>query len=464
LSIGWLFVAHGSFDRAYYGTDARALEFLVGAIVAAALCGGELSRRAARVAAVLGPCALLAAIAANVHLGLVGDLFRGQLLAYAALTALIVVGACVPGPLRAALSLAPLRALGRISYGVYVYHWPLFLLLDHQRTGLGPLALTAARLAATFAFSTLSYVALERPIRTRQRLRGRVAWIAVPACLLAASMAGVAVAATAPQPQIHFEPLAQSAMPPIVPTAPPPTSRTARAGTPTTGARITEAPTAGTPPVVHRVLLVGDSVALTLGRGMQRWGTQHDISVLNYGRLGCGLLNGAEVRGYWGVERRRADPCGLHAQWTSVLRTFRPDVVVVLFGAWDVYDASWDGGRTWFQPGDATWNAHYEQAVTQASATLRSGGARVLWLEPPCYAAATPGSSASSPWYEPSRPAAIGAIEHAVAARDGDGFSDVVHRTGCPVDLQQRPDGVHYSDPGADAVAPLVGTAILAAR
>jgi hypothetical protein len=38
--------------------------------------------------------------------------------------------------------------------------------------------------------------------------------------------------------------------------------------------------------------------------------------------------------------------------------------------------------------------------------------------------------------------------------------SDIVHNTGCPVSYASRPDGTHYSDPGADAVAALLGPEI----
>ena len=55
---GWLSVAHGV-DRAYYGTDTRALEFLVGSLLAVAMARRTLGRGASRVAATLGPVALI---------------------------------------------------------------------------------------------------------------------------------------------------------------------------------------------------------------------------------------------------------------------------------------------------------------------------------------------------------------------------------------------------------------------
>src|SRR5690606_21470656 len=57
-------------------------------------------------------------------------------------------------------------SLGVISYGVYLWHWPLFFVVDAQRLdGWSDEAILAARIVATLAVSTLSYVLLERPIR-----------------------------------------------------------------------------------------------------------------------------------------------------------------------------------------------------------------------------------------------------------------------------------------------------------
>ena len=87
----------------------------------------------------------------------------------------------------------------------------------------------------------------------------------------------------------------------------------------------------------------------------------------------------------------------------------------------------------------------------------------MLWLAPPCFGH-HPGdfSTPSSPWYDP-HVAALGAMLHTVAAEHHQSVTEVVHNAGCPVDYNDRPDGVHYSDRGANTVMPALAPVILAA-
>src|SRR6202042_3383870 len=78
------------------------------------------------------------------------------------------------------LSLPPIRYLGRISYGLYIWHWPLFIWLDAGRTGLSGHGLFAVRAAVTFAVSVISYHLVEQPIRRGTFLRQWRAYVAVP--------------------------------------------------------------------------------------------------------------------------------------------------------------------------------------------------------------------------------------------------------------------------------------------
>jgi peptidoglycan/LPS O-acetylase OafA/YrhL len=449
---GWVSVARG-IDRVYYGTDTRALEFLVGALLAVMMTDRILGRRASRAAASAGLVAGVALIWATTQARVTdAGLFRGGLLAYALGGCVVILAACEPGPIRTVLSAAPVRQLGRISYGVYVYHWPLFLWLTPARTRLAPLELTGLRVAATLAVATVSFVFLEQPIREGRRIVRRAHWIAAPAAMATITLAALVVAAVAPTQVVTLAPTQSAAS--VLAAARAAQSVLVTAKSPPSTARVVAA--AG----VHRVLVVGDSVALTLGRGIERWGTKHGVFVWNGGAIGCSLLNGASVRGYWGVQSRPADPCHTHESIPTVIREFDPQVVVVLYGAWDVYDASFDGAHSWSSPGQAVWDQHYEADVADAARRLSAGGARVLWLAPPCFAPPPGAADAGAVWYAPARVDVLGAIDREVAAHNGMTVSDIVHDEGCPVDFSVRPDGTHYTDAGADAVAANLGPEI----
>ncbi len=72
----------------------------------------------------------------------------------------------------ALLALPPLVWVGKISYGLYLWHWPLFQFLNADRTGLQGPRLLAVRLVATVAVSAVSFALIEQPIRMRRWPRG----------------------------------------------------------------------------------------------------------------------------------------------------------------------------------------------------------------------------------------------------------------------------------------------------
>jgi peptidoglycan/LPS O-acetylase OafA/YrhL len=172
-------------SRVYFGTDTHASALLLGAAAAAVIAGfaGRASRPGRAV-----PAAVRAGLDV-VGLGALGAvcwsmhsvsyyspaLYRGGFLAFAALAVVVVVSASTRGGwLGLVLDVPPLRWLGARSYGLYLWHWPVFV---YTRPGIdwplhGSGALTA-RLAITVLLTELSYRLVELPLRHR---RGIAFW------------------------------------------------------------------------------------------------------------------------------------------------------------------------------------------------------------------------------------------------------------------------------------------------
>jgi peptidoglycan/LPS O-acetylase OafA/YrhL len=129
-------------NRAYLGTDTRAAAVLVGAALAVAYrTWGPVRSRGWRVAlegAALTAAAGLLLVWSTVS-GTSAGLYHYGFLACGLAAGLVIAASVQPvrGPLGAALSFAPLRWLGVISYGLYLWHWPVFVLFDANRLRLG---------------------------------------------------------------------------------------------------------------------------------------------------------------------------------------------------------------------------------------------------------------------------------------------------------------------------------------
>lgn len=182
--------------RVYTGTDTRAFSLLLGALVATrpvrTALGAAVHRRPGPAGAA---CALLAAgMAATWFLADGVDarwLFTGGLFAHS-LAAALLTAVCAQAPGTAvarALAVRPLRWLGLVSYSLYLWHWPVLVLLSPQRTGLDGWPRTAVVCAAAIALAALSTRLVEDPIRFRARwARGRSGLL-----LFAAVMVGLGV-------------------------------------------------------------------------------------------------------------------------------------------------------------------------------------------------------------------------------------------------------------------------------
>jgi peptidoglycan/LPS O-acetylase OafA/YrhL len=177
-----LFIPGTDPSRLYYGTDTRLTGLLLGAALAfvwvpvraiddagAAVPRLWTSRRVGRLADLLG----LVGLAGLAIFFVTADafepfLYRGGLLLVAIATIALIAGAVHPrsrlGPL---LDRGPMRWIGTRSYGIYLWHWPIFTLTrpDLDVT-LDPAVLLVVRFALTAIVAELSYRFVETPIRS----------------------------------------------------------------------------------------------------------------------------------------------------------------------------------------------------------------------------------------------------------------------------------------------------------
>jgi peptidoglycan/LPS O-acetylase OafA/YrhL/lysophospholipase L1-like esterase len=439
----WL-AHHGASQSAlYYGTHTRAAAVLLGA----ALASGRV---------VLGPQRWAATRSARHALGVVGALalgwawvaldgaddrvYRGLLPACSLAAAAVIASVADrrrPGPVGWVAELWPLQALGRISYGVYLYHWPVYLVLDggHVVSASG-WALVALRVAVTIALAAVSYRFVEEPIRRGRALTGRSARAALPAAIAVASIALLAGT-------LHG--------------TPPPTFDA--------DAAVDRAAAPGAPVV----LLAGDSVPLVLGLQMTEDRDALGISVANRGLPGCHLLAAlGPIRGVEGNVRTDVSDCSAAGRYRASVRKTHPDVAVVLFGEFP-NEAVRIGGR-WLMPCQPDYLAALRRRLDHLIDDLRVDDTPVVLLT-------APGSNVS--WIvDRVKPGMAGRVactnrvlEQIAAARQRVTLVDLAGFV-CPpgrrckekvggIDL--RPDGLHFEGAGAAYIARWLVPRVLAA-
>ncbi|MEI8392988.1 MAG: acyltransferase, partial [Actinomycetes bacterium] len=192
-------VLTSSRNVAYYGTHTRAAEFLIGALLALVVpMRKEITQRMQAFFAAGGVIALgvYVYISGTVNAS-DGWLYQGGLTGFTIISCLLIVAVLVPGPVRSLMSSRPLVELGKVSYSVYLFHWPVFVLLNEERVGFDGLALSLIRLLVSLSLGLISARVIENPIRLRRVLRGsrQASWAFVVSLILAViAIAGISTA------------------------------------------------------------------------------------------------------------------------------------------------------------------------------------------------------------------------------------------------------------------------------
>jgi hypothetical protein len=288
----WALISHfhvgGDPSRTYYGTDSRASQLLIGALLAIVLVHwaprARRSRVTLQVAGLVGMAAVVVAFVATRDGAPPQDaratfLYHGGFLVFAVATALVVAAVVQPAgsPMGRVLSWRPLRWIGAVSYGLYLWHWPVKIALSEDRVGLSGWQLTTLWVAVTFAITALSYYLIEVPIRHR-----RYAWrwtprLALPAAV-AVTLSVILVATAGATTNVLSDQLAQK----------PGTVISKRSTAPAPPPQVTNPGQLAVP--THRVAFMGDSVALSLSDTLAAEMGKDGVAFQTTARVGCGMI------------------------------------------------------------------------------------------------------------------------------------------------------------------------------
>ncbi|HEY5955623.1 MAG TPA: acyltransferase family protein [Polyangiaceae bacterium] len=414
-------------SRVYMGTDTRGASILFGAAFASLALGRiELVERWKRIALELLGClaCLWLMYAWSCIDGQSRFLYRGGFWLSELATLVLLACACQGQAswVGRMFMFQPLRSLGLISYGLYLWHWPIFVALTEPRVHLSGLWLASLRLGVSLLVALVSYHFVERPIR-RNGLHGFSPALIVPACMF------LSVGA------ILFSTRGATAVP--------------RSAFSATRSALPSAET------IHdgdlRVLVLGDSVALSLGESMQCVAAHHQAMIATRAVGNCSLFE--HVVPALSLEQRPHAGGNCSIDWEVDVRSIKPDAVLVVLGGAYFAKAKVDG--RWQSACDPGWTHVLRKELRARLETLARYSTHVLVARVPYPAESWRGGD-----WRTKVNCFNSIVETETAKVEGakvlDLYDYLCHGGNCQVESQGaliRPDGVHFQGPGAEESA-----------
>ena len=355
--------------------------------------------------------------------------------------------------------------IGHRSYGLYLWHWPIFV-VTHARDSGNRLAVA---LALTVIINEFVYQYVEIPTRRgalgnwwRNRpqlsaMRRRLPVLIAAVVVASLGITGVKVVGIEAR-DLSIDTSTANVIFSVPTTVASASSLPAASTTTTTIAKLP-----------RKLVIVGDSQAHSLAinkpSGMEKTFVVADGSI-----DGCGIYDrGVGVGGTNGNFRRNFANCvGFEKSWAKSVTKTKADVALVVIGAWEVLDLKINGFTFAFNtsPADTMFRTQMRRGIE----ALRATGATVALLEVACM---RPVDSKGGPVPalpqrgDDMRTRHLNDLLREIAAPEDDGVFFVsgpkewCNDPKISTSLSYRWDGVHAYKPGAKLIFETIATSIL---
>ena len=355
--------------------------------------------------------------------------------------------------------------IGRRSYGLYLWHWPIFV-VAHARDSGNRLAVA---IALTIIINEFVYQYVEIPTRrgalgnwwhNRQQLSAmhrRLPVLITAVVIASLGITGVKVVGIEAR-DLSIDTSTASVIFSVPTTVASGSSLPAASTTTTTIAKLP-----------RKLVIVGDSQANSLAVNKPS-GMEKTFIVANGSIDGCGIYDrGVGVGGTNGNFRRNFANCvGFEKSWAKSATKAKADVALVVIGAWEVLDLKINGFTFGVNslPADTMFRTQMKRGI----AALRATGATVALLEVACM---RPVDSKGGPVPalpqrgDDTRTGHLNDLLREIAAPEDDGVFFVSGPKEWCADpkistsLSYRWDGVHAYKPGAKLIFETIANSIL---
>jgi peptidoglycan/LPS O-acetylase OafA/YrhL len=355
--------------------------------------------------------------------------------------------------------------IGRRSYGLYLWHWPIFV-VAHARDSGNRLAVA---LALTVIINEFVYQYVEIPTRqgalgnwlhNRQQLSAmhrRLPVLITAAVVASLGITGVKVVGIEAR-DLSIDTSTANVIFSVPTTVASASSLPAASTTSTTIAKLP-----------RKLVIVGDSQAHSLVVNKPS-GIEKTFVITNGSIDGCGIYDrGVGVGGTNGNFRRNFANCvGFEKKWAKSATTARADVALVVIGAWEVLDLKINGFT--FAVNTSPADTMFRTQMKRGIDALRSTGATVALLEVACM---RPVDSKGGPVPalpqrgDDTRTSHLNDLLREIAAPEDDGvFFISGPKEWCSdpkisTSLSYRWDGVHAYKPGAKLIFETIASSVL---